>query len=644
MDEDDGCKQWQSVIHQNIPAELGDHIEGVSVRGWRISDLDMAPNSRWYLRGEPLFSEENSTAKHYSWWSENLPNETLQKLVRRVKSKGLKVFFGSDDRCLLLNTEKGNSYHDASSNRKRVNPELVKRIRERHEDGGEIFLIRLFSFDQHNTINSNTNDESGTKIVTKSAYFMYDNEGCQWSFSGYSDLKDHVKSCKDIICDVTIAGDGNWIVIHPTRFVASKGIPERLQRRLRKFYAEQRRRREQRKADINYYCREDDCQEESSKPENSSDNDISDLEENLKEESNDSECDHSTYSIGDLLEEECKRLKNDTDSIPQQDGSSEPSEEFPFRSTVSMLNNDGVNHTSEIPQTNPNESSFLYNNGHLGSLVGNFATSISTQPIISSENELELLTAELEKITTNERLKRIEQSANADSCFLWRGLRASESGRGIFAGDPTSESNIEDAVVYNSHQSQYIHLTANPRIATYYAAAFCEDVSSRCRIAQIDVSKIPKRHIFDLSTRDKCKSMTNERARNIASENELVLVYEYIPVSAIVSLIDLPQTIPRGVRGTLYMYLEELNFNSVIENLIYTWIHSGVKILLHKELSSMKRSELKHPPHVITLAKHLGNLSTGQSIDENIQNSPFQNLWRKIVFETESGDAGIQDK
>ena len=630
VDEDDGSRQWQSVIHQNIPTSLAKHIKGVDSRGWRICDLDIAPKGRWYLRGESLKSEDDTSSRHYSWWSKNVPNETQKQLVRRVKTKGLRLCFGSHDRCLLLMTDKGNSYCDASSNRRRVHQTLIRRILERHKDKGEVFLVRLFSFDRHSKSGDSANEDSGRQQNgTQGAYFIHDNEGSQWNFSGYSNIKDHVKNCKDTICDVAIAGDGNWIVVHPTRFVVSKGIPEKLQSRLRKFYSEQRHRRELRKVVINEYRKIDEDIEEESIDQGTDESVKSCTSSPINvSESNDTvnSYDHITSSIGDLIEDECERLKDDesTKEALEVIELSDTKETFPIGSIL-----------NSCPDTsNSNIASLL----HLENLVDGFLD-IRLQSSLSVNNELDHLSAKLDEITKKERLKRIEVTPDANRCFIWRGLRADESGRGLFARDPSSKASLEDAVIYNGHSSQYVHLTYNPAVAIYYASAFNEEPSSRCRIAQIDISRISRSHIVDLSSEDKCNMLESERAIHIATENQLVFIYEYIPVSAIISIIDLPDSIPRGVRGTLKMFLEGLDFNLAIDNLVYEWIRFGIKKLLQEEISCAEPSEMERPPHIASLAMHIGILTHSNALKQ--VDSPVQALWRKIGSDTELLDSKI---
>ncbi|KAL3769853.1 hypothetical protein ACHAW5_000725 [Stephanodiscus triporus] len=172
---------------------------------------------RWYVRGCMI----DGTGGH-SWWGgcESYCMEQIKEGVAEFSD--LKVAFGSSvfgaPSFVLIKGGNGYScHHDIDS-------DLISRMnRINNKTTGIINCVRLFS--------------SG-------AYFMSDSEGSEWKgLSTYLD-KEVESGGRDKVLDVVVARDGSWIVIRPSRFIASEGVSDKLTNALKSFYSRHQQRQQ----------------------------------------------------------------------------------------------------------------------------------------------------------------------------------------------------------------------------------------------------------------------------------------------------------------------------------------------------------------------------------------------------------------
>eukprot|EP00746_Dinoflagellata_sp_MGD_P010375 gnl/MRDRNA2_/MRDRNA2_121388_c0_seq1.p1 gnl/MRDRNA2_/MRDRNA2_121388_c0~~gnl/MRDRNA2_/MRDRNA2_121388_c0_seq1.p1 ORF type:complete len:329 (-),score=44.15 gnl/MRDRNA2_/MRDRNA2_121388_c0_seq1:36-1022(-) len=125
--------------------------------------------------------------------------------------------------------------------------------------------------------------------------------------------------------------------------------------------------------------------------------------------------------------------------------------------------------------------------------------------------------------------------------FVYRAIRQDEQEHysdGIFAKNPNGNAAIHNAVGRNT-PSQYIHCTASPYVALYYAEAF-KNTNSYQRIIAIDL-KNAAGDVTDLSTEDACQQAGirhGTKAWNFATRHQVVLVSPYIDSEHIIGHLD----------------------------------------------------------------------------------------------------------
>uniref|UniRef100_A0A6T5VIP0 Uncharacterized protein n=1 Tax=Leptocylindrus aporus TaxID=1398097 RepID=A0A6T5VIP0_9STRA len=595
FDEDGGS---QSVYYGGIPDELAGHIRGIEKRGWRIADIAFSVDDNWYVRGESY--ESSADSKHYSWYNSDMPEKTLQQILSHVKRNELMVCFGTDERCLVISNR--DSYRDASSGEDKVNSDLTRRIVRINENGGEIDFVRLFPFHP-------ISDDATSVDRSKDPYFIRDSEGSQWKIF-IPELSDHLKNRKELVCDVALSGKGDWVVAHPNGFKASEGVPKHIFNKLLKFYSARHRRRDNLSAVI--------------------EDTVSDVGINTESESNISFSNNtlertmsSAHSISDILELEHKRRQESYESSRRAELVKIQIGDKVVPRKGAMIVDTTLNSQGEVIDTHCGfDSSYVsikYDDNVIATVDPTTINVCERPGHKALEAEANKLTSELQRLQRKEREKRLEIYCLSSNLFAWRGLRSDESGRGIFARDPTSNLSLNDAVEYST-PSQYIHLSFDPKVALYYAAASHEDDDAKCQIVQIDLSKIETEHIFDLSSREKCDVLTTDRAITVAQNNKLVLVREYIPTNAIVSVIDVKSIVPRGGRGGLRTYVDDISSKKRVSAQVFSWKLSGLNTLLKAEERYYKvySSELPHVDALKHLVKKvsLSSQSNGNAPDD----------------------------
>jgi hypothetical protein len=182
MDEDDGDSEWQTqdwtTDEGGLPNGLAKQINACSAKGRYVSDVAFGPNNEWFVTGK-----KRDGSGEYSWWG-GTDAPPFKELCGGLR---VQAAFGDNDRYVVLVGINGHACWD-------VDDDLLSRIERIRKNKNEINFVRLFP---------------------NGGYFISD-----------SDLDTHIsdeleKGGRDPILDVSVAGDGSWIVIRPTRFTAS---------------------------------------------------------------------------------------------------------------------------------------------------------------------------------------------------------------------------------------------------------------------------------------------------------------------------------------------------------------------------------------------------------------------------------------
>lgn len=226
LDEDDGSREWQTHLwpaNGGIPNGLANQLNNCTNKGRYVKEVDWGSrtyDSSWYVRG----LKRDGSGSH-AWWQ---CTPTTSDIVKSRNDSTLRASFGSDEyggeTYVLLN---GNNGYQASGN---LNEHLKSRLKEINEERGNIKIVRLFH---------------------SNAYFVSDSGGSQWLGVGEHCGKELKRGGQ--VEDVAVAGDGTWIIVRPSTYIASTGVDRALTDRLSAFYKQQRERNSNRSREINLH-------------------------------------------------------------------------------------------------------------------------------------------------------------------------------------------------------------------------------------------------------------------------------------------------------------------------------------------------------------------------------------------------------
>lgn len=210
QNHDNGDTKWQIKDWKGIPANLAKQINNCTAKGRDIKNVDFGPDMAWFVNGE----KSDGSGSH-SWWGGTSAD---------IKA-GHKVSFGTDiygnETHVLIDGRNG---YMTSGN---LHDDVIKRLKRINSRKKEIQFVRLFG---------------------NGRYFISDDEGTEWRLNN-EHLTTELKK-PGAVEDVALAVDGSWLIIRENKFVASTGVDKDLDRKLAKFYADQRRWQNQRRQEI----------------------------------------------------------------------------------------------------------------------------------------------------------------------------------------------------------------------------------------------------------------------------------------------------------------------------------------------------------------------------------------------------------
>ena len=181
---------------------------------------------------------------------------------------------------------------------------------------------------------------------------------------------------------------------------------------------------------------------------------------------------------------------------------------------------------------------------------------------------------------------RSELCARRSDRFLWRGLSAEEEARdvqkhGLTSKHQAADVSLDYAISDSSLPSQFVFSSLDPVSAVYYAAAHNYRLSAR--VVQIDMSKVPKNRILDVSTTSKCKvhDITTDSSLAFATSHQIVAIRKHVPAEAIVSVHEVgPLQLPRGLKGVGLKAYRAL-LSGFARAAIQEWQLHGIRKFLH---------------------------------------------------------------
>jgi Zinc finger, C3HC4 type (RING finger) len=223
LNEDDGNTEWQKIdwkgCGSGFPNGVTKQINNCVNKSRYIKEVDFnASIGTWFVRG----IRRDGTGDH-SWW------ELTSRLDKAVKDAAdVRVCLGSDyyrkESYVALD---GPNLFSASSNIHKHLKTRLNRIKSR--SNSYVKFVRLFD---------------------DSAYVISDDEGSEWCGLGDEFSKALQNNGTGALCDVSLAGDGSWIVIRDQYFVASQGVSQQLTHDIESFYTRQKNRNTSRQIEI----------------------------------------------------------------------------------------------------------------------------------------------------------------------------------------------------------------------------------------------------------------------------------------------------------------------------------------------------------------------------------------------------------
>lgn len=209
LNEDDGDCEFQSRCWSPaMPHAFIKQLHICTSKGRYAKEVDVGPGGAWYINGV----KRDGTGSH-SWWDDStLASTQIKEWV--AASDSLKVFFGTDrngaETHLLI---QGDNRYWPSEN---LDSDLVDKLKRIRSNNKKVHFVRLFA---------------------RGGYFISDSEGTDWKSVGRQAAEEMDGGEK--VEEVAVAVSGAWVVIHPNRFAASKGMPSELSKRLARFFRDQ---------------------------------------------------------------------------------------------------------------------------------------------------------------------------------------------------------------------------------------------------------------------------------------------------------------------------------------------------------------------------------------------------------------------
>lgn len=219
LNEDDGDREWQTAEWTTgaggLPSDLARQINNIRAKERYVTGVSFGAHGGWFVSGE----KRDGSGGH-GWWGGTGATSQIKEWFGT--GLPLKVSFGDHDRYVLIQGQNGFAFNG-------IDDDLQSRIKRINKRKKVINFVRLFP---------------------NGGYFISDSEGTEWKGAGEHLSKELKDGGSDRILDVTLAGDGSWVVIRPNRFICSDGVNKKLTSLLARFFASHQSRQREREAAI----------------------------------------------------------------------------------------------------------------------------------------------------------------------------------------------------------------------------------------------------------------------------------------------------------------------------------------------------------------------------------------------------------
>ena len=222
LNHDDGRTTWQVKDWSSIPYDVAKQINNCTNKGRNVTDVDFNSNGAWFVRGE----KSDGTGGYY--WCGGLSTSATSAVdeINKNKDKAFRMSLGTSEyndteTYAIIEGKNGFTLSD-------LHQDLENRLKRTNSRNRKINFVRLF----HN-----------------GQFLSSDEDGPMWLFDN-EHINAELAANHPNVEDIALAADGNWLVIHGNRFVASTGVNKKLTKALSKFYSDQRKYIEDRRQEI----------------------------------------------------------------------------------------------------------------------------------------------------------------------------------------------------------------------------------------------------------------------------------------------------------------------------------------------------------------------------------------------------------
>ena len=206
---DDGTTEWQEM-DWNSPGPIARQLVNCSQKGRWVTHMALGSDPDWwYVRGV----KEDGTGDHW-WWGDACDEDFASAMSEDQKKI---VVFGADGAWVTIDEDDDWYSHGSTT----LHKELIKRMKK-----GKVEKLCL-------------------SLESSRAFWIKDDNGMYWC------LGEHLEAEVDgTVLHVCEGKQGQWLVIRDTGFVASRGAPKDLQKKLASFYRQQSQYRKTRDKEI----------------------------------------------------------------------------------------------------------------------------------------------------------------------------------------------------------------------------------------------------------------------------------------------------------------------------------------------------------------------------------------------------------
>lgn len=177
-----------------IPSELVRNLNNIININDIVTAVSLGPKNEWFVRGQ----RRDGNCSYI-----NCDKTDIISIVRKlgIKDDVKNVIFGDNDKFFIITDGDAFSHPDLDEN-----------------------LLRVFAH-----LNISRKDIELVRLFPDGGYFISDSEGMQYKVKNQT-LKEILRSfSRNRILDISIAGDGNWVIIRSYTYVCSDGVSECLE-------------------------------------------------------------------------------------------------------------------------------------------------------------------------------------------------------------------------------------------------------------------------------------------------------------------------------------------------------------------------------------------------------------------------------